>query len=168
MFLLVSYFEVTIPELSKDSTGNEESLDYLRRSSSPRLGEANFESILANVNHFAAVTMFVERGLLSGHCYQPDINHRQINFNSFADTYETDGQIKPSLSDSMVYPTRENSFSAGNPMALYCYQVRKMKDPIHKLYSRSLKNIVMKWKMKNIHTCMNGNVSEMSNVNKVC
>jgi hypothetical protein len=132
--LLVSYFEVTIPDPPVI-----EYLERKHRNPHPRMAKENFTSIPARVDHFAIVTMFVERGVLSGHCYQPDINHRQISFNSFHETYVVDGQNKPPLSDSMVYPTDENSFSGGNLMALYCYQVQHAgdKDPTHKLRSPS-------------------------------
>ena len=129
--VLVPYFKVKIPDPPAKRLLKVEPLHAY-----PRLDKEKFLSISVKVKYFSAITMFVERGVLSGHCYQPDINHRLVSFNSFHETYVTDGQSKPPLSDSMVYPTDENSFSGGNVMALYCYQVtQKNPDDQHKLYS---------------------------------
>ena len=39
-----------------------------------------FATVQMGVKSFAALTMFGERGFYSGHVYQPDVNHRQVNF----------------------------------------------------------------------------------------
>ena len=71
----------------------------------------------------SAITFFAERGAFSGHVYQPDINHRTMNFHMFAGARErSDGMMMDSMIDSMVYPGTTNAFSGGHPMALFFYE----------------------------------------------
>ena len=49
-----------------------------------------FATVQMGVKSFAALTMFGERGFYSGHVYQPDVNHRQVNFWSYHDATNTE------------------------------------------------------------------------------
>jgi hypothetical protein len=87
---------------------------FVHKMKSPHL-----KSVQIDVHSFAAVTMFAERGPYSGHVYQPTVNHRQMSFNSFYQSI--DGKVP--LVRSMVYPTDDKSFSLGNLMGLFCYEL---------------------------------------------
>lgn len=79
-----------------------------------------FATVQMGVKSFAALTMFGEHGFYSGHVYQPDVNHRQVNFWSYHDATNTEetgsekgGVSSVSLIESMVDPSEVRSFSNG-------------------------------------------------------
>ena len=86
------------------------------------------ERVHVTVDHFTALTLFAERGIYSGHMYQPDVNHREMLFDMFVDARpnQANGVTMDSMCDSMVYPTETNSFSGGNQIALFFYGVEKI------------------------------------------
>ena len=79
------------------------------------------------VKSFGPATIFAERGPFSGHVYQPKVNHREVDFLSYSHRQDTSLLSKP-LCESMLFPKSETSFSVGNKMGLYCYEVTKPKD----------------------------------------
>jgi hypothetical protein len=93
---------------------------------------AGFVTVQGTANSFAPITMFGERGYFTGHVYQPNVNHRDMNFNSFHEVSSpSEGKIIPSLITSMVMPTDVNNFSMGNLMSFFCYEVFKSDDDRH-------------------------------------
>jgi hypothetical protein len=89
-----------------------------------------FTSVKGKAASFAALTMFAERGFASGHYYQPPVNCRHTVFDSFLEGHPVVGKVdNPPLIDSMVMPGVGSSFSVGNLMALYCYEVFESNDP---------------------------------------
>ena len=73
---------------------------------------------------FAAATLFAERGACSDQIYQPNVNPRQLNFESYIRTSESlDKSTVPSLVWSMLYPQDISWFSHGNPMRFYPYEI---------------------------------------------
>jgi hypothetical protein len=92
----------------------------------------------AKLDCFAGLTLFAERGRYSGHVYQPNVNHRTMDFNSFHDTRPTaDGGVGKPLIHSMLYPTESNSFSMGNKMSFYFYEVEQAEHPAFPILSPS-------------------------------
>jgi hypothetical protein len=94
-----------------------------------------FATVQMGVKSLAALTMFGERGLYSGHVYQPDVNHRQVNFWSYHDATNTEetgseksGVNSVSLIESMVNPSEVRSFSNGNLMSFLCYELEPVPD----------------------------------------
>jgi hypothetical protein len=82
-----------------------------------------YDTVLVKMDCFAALTMFAECGLYLGHVYQPEVNHRQMNFTCFYKHTAKPGGSIPPMIDSMLNPTPHNSFSMGNLMSFYFYEV---------------------------------------------
>ena len=72
-----------------------------------------FATVQMGVKSFAALTMFGERGLYSGHVYQPDVNHRQVNFWSYHDATNTEETGSEKGGVSSVIVDREHGRSVG-------------------------------------------------------
>ena len=72
------------------------------------------------------LSMFVERGRLSGHPYQPDVNHRFINFETFYNqNINEEGVIQPPLVESLVTPTPKTDFSNNDKIGLHFYEIEE-------------------------------------------
>lgn len=84
-----------------------------------------FESVMGAVKSFCAVTIFGERGAFSGHCYQPFVNHRQMSFESIHHAHTLNDANVPALMESMVKPSKSNSFSLGNVMSFIGYEMNE-------------------------------------------
>ena len=55
------------------------------------------------VNHFAAFTLFAERGAVGGHVYQPNVNHRIMNFENISMSRIGDDDVMvPPMLRSMI------------------------------------------------------------------
>ena len=74
------------------------------------------------VNHFAALTFFAERGLVGGHVYQPNVNHRMMNFENLSASRVSDNNVvvMPMLR-SMIFNKGKSSFSTNSSMQLSPY-----------------------------------------------
>jgi hypothetical protein len=89
-------------------------------------------TVKGNASSFGAITMFAERGLCSGHYYQPPMNHRQVNFSSYTESHAVvDRMTVPPLIESMVRPGQGAFFSVGNLMSLSCYEVVVSDSPLY-------------------------------------
>ena len=112
-------------------------------------GKLNVEDDLKEVNKIqvrldclAGLTLFAERGFYSGHVYQPYVNHRVMDFNSFHEARPTAGGSHGTpLIDSVLRPTEMNSFSLGNKMSFYFYEVEEVETPDFPIYSPSYLSI---------------------------
>lgn len=88
-----------------------------------------FVSVRGMTKYFAPVTMFAERGGFSGHVYQPLVNHRMMAFNNLTESRQKGDQAAvPPLVDSMIHPRPNCSFSIGNFMSLYAYEIFESDD----------------------------------------
>jgi hypothetical protein len=76
------------------------------------------------VNHFAALTFFAERGAVGGHVYQPNVNHRIMNFENLGSkrTGEDDVVVTPLLR-SMINNEGKSSFSGNTTIRLFPYEI---------------------------------------------
>lgn len=105
-------------------------------------GPTELETIQFQVQCFAGLTLFAERGFYSGHVYQPYVNHRAMDFNSFHDARPMQGGNHGTpLIDSVLRPTDMNSFSLGNKMSFYFYEVEDAEEPEFPLHGPSYLSI---------------------------
>ena len=106
------------------------------------VGPAEVEKVQFQVPCFAGLTLFAERGFYSGHVYQPYVNHRVMDFNSFHDARPMPGGNHGTpLIDSVLRPTDMNSFSLGNKMSFCFYEVEDAEEPEFPLHSPSYLSI---------------------------
>jgi hypothetical protein len=129
---VTNIMSICIGQFECDLLPNGRVLQELNVSRKPLVDLPNspkgYDTVLVKMDRFAALTMFAERGLYSGHVYQPEVNHRQMNFTSFyKNTAKPGGNIPPMI-DSMLNPTPHNSFSMGNLMSFYFYEVEAATD----------------------------------------
>jgi hypothetical protein len=77
-----------------------------------------------SIGNLAPLTLFAERGVFSGHVYQPRVNHRELNFSS----YHRGDDIKGSdpMMKSMLIVKPETHFSCGNKISLFLYEVKEV------------------------------------------
>lgn len=94
-------------------------------------------SVRSETKQFAPVTMFCERGGYSGHVYQLLVNHRMMRFCNFTETHVVgDRPPNPPLINSMIHPTPKCSFSVGNFISLYAYEIVESDDEmLPRIYS---------------------------------
>lgn len=78
-----------------------------------------------SVASLSVFSMFGERGIFSGHPYQPEVNHRSMNFASLHEhTFNEDlQQSDPPLIHSMVAPTPKMDFSNGAQIGFFFYEI---------------------------------------------
>ena len=88
-----------------------------------RSGNINYVDI--NIDSLGLLSMFVPRGLYSGHPYQPSINHRSTIYGTFHNkAYDDSGLlVSPPLIESMVKPTDEQWFSTKENVSIFMYEV---------------------------------------------
>jgi hypothetical protein len=123
---------ICVGQIECDLLPNGRVLEELSVSRKPLVDLPNspkgYDTVLVKMDRFAALTMFAEHGLYLGHVYQPEVNHRQMNFTSFyKNTAKPGGNIPPMI-DSMLNPTPHKSFSMGNLMSFYFYEVEAATD----------------------------------------
>ena len=82
-----------------------------------------------NLDYFAALTFFAERGAVGGHVYQPNVNHRIMSFENLSATRigEDDVVVTPMLR-SMIFNEGKSSFSAQTKMRLFPYEVVRVSE----------------------------------------
>lgn len=79
-------------------------------------------------NGCSMMAMLVEMGSQSGQPYQPDVNHRGINYSSFHTAQkgnEEVGKSQKPLFESMVRPTPDLDFSNGDAIGIHMYEVKE-------------------------------------------
>jgi len=79
-----------------------------------------------STNGSVILSLFHERGLWSGHGYQPKANHRDVDHNSWNSVHkDTDakgsGQLRPPLRDTFVKPSAEHKLDLITPISLFAY-----------------------------------------------
>lgn len=84
---------------------------------------------------FAPITFFAERGVYSGHPYQPAVNHREMSFRIFTHSRQSGDHKTAAMIDSMVFPTESNSFSVGNVMSMFFYEIEAVDEIVMPLKS---------------------------------
>jgi hypothetical protein len=77
------------------------------------------------------LAMFLERGKYSGHPYQPDVNHRIVNYNTYHNktSMNDDGNAQEPLFRSMVLPHANTGFSNGDLIAIHFYEIKTGQPP---------------------------------------
>ena len=71
----------------------------------------------------SVIALFVERGHVTGHCYQPAVNHRDLQFDFILNDYEKDGIKQRALQMCLVKPEQNEAFDIGSPINWYFYEV---------------------------------------------
>lgn len=116
------FFEYELPE-REHITELQMSDQLIEKVNQPSLAK-RVRCVEGRLQCFAFATAFLERGAVTKQIYQPDVNHRQINFDSYyQDGATVEGKHSGSLIESMVFPCETSSFSGGNLMSLVCYDV---------------------------------------------
>ena len=73
----------------------------------------------------AILTMFMERGEYSGHCYQPSVNHRELDVALFLHEHLNDkGVMQRSMVHSHLVDEPDESFGLITPISFCPYEVR--------------------------------------------
>ena len=77
----------------------------------------------------ANLCMLTERGMFSGHPMQPNMNHRQMNYESFlSETVDKHGEVQPPLQKSIFENKIEMNFSMGNQMCFSFFAIGPKSD----------------------------------------
>ena len=77
-----------------------------------------------NVESPCLIAGLVERGRYSCQPYQPDVNHRPVNYNTFHKmTYDEKKAPQTPLIESMVKPDSTTSFSNGDFIGIHFYEI---------------------------------------------
>ena len=77
----------------------------------------------------AILTMFMERGEFSGHCYQPVVNHRELDVALFLHEHKNDkGVVQRPMMESHLVDVPDESFGLITPITFLPYEVRDDSD----------------------------------------
>ena len=69
------------------------------------------------------MVLFFERGMVSNQFYQPAMNHRSVDPSHYYSERVVNGDVIPPLSDSMMFPTAVNDFTAQTPISLFAHEI---------------------------------------------
>jgi len=70
------------------------------------------------------LALFVERGPVSGHCYQPLINHRDLDYQCLLNNhFNENGVEQRALKDALVKPEQTELFDRNSQMTFFMYEV---------------------------------------------
>ena len=72
---------------------------------------------------FALICLLSERGQVSGHCYQPRVNHRALDMTVLISEHKSAGELvmNPAMVDTLCRDDEDYSFSV-TPVSLYPYE----------------------------------------------
>jgi len=79
----------------------------------------------AETNSLGMLSLFIERGMMSGHSYQPRFNHREMSYSSLRNTHgepESAQRIPPFLK-SVLLVGEEYAFDKNTPIGLTAYEI---------------------------------------------
>lgn len=89
--------------------------------------DSEFDLISGTVTPLAVIfSMLFERGMASGHIYQPPVNHRSLNTRIMTTKHEKGDALLDSLASREI----KQSFAASNMINVFLYEVEQLDEKI--------------------------------------
>lgn len=113
------------------------------------------------VSSAEAILPFLEVGNISGHCYQPNVNHRSFDpkvlYNCSKDK---NGADVPPLLKSLLNPRPEDNFTLQTPFSIFMYEMNEVVDDNHAdIDSATMIRTILPCKIKN-HPTQKGRLKD--------
>ena len=98
------------------------SLQPIESTQTQKLG---VKEVNVSTTSLSLLSLLSEQGLHSGHCFRPKLNHRDLNYNTFAHNHmNDDGNIHPPLMESLINNPPNYGHDMGSEIGIFFYEVR--------------------------------------------